>query len=135
MPTFTKSLVARKWEVFAVLEEAHDFLEGCGLSARQRNAVELSAEELLSNVWKYAFPGGEPGAAALSLDVDGGLVRLEVSDAGAPFDPTLVPPPPPPSLDGAPGGRGIHLVRSLSSTFLYRREGSRNVVAVEFRAT
>ncbi|HYN43218.1 MAG TPA: hypothetical protein VE129_15685 [Thermoanaerobaculia bacterium] len=31
-----------------------------------------------------------------------------------------------------PGGRGIHLVRGLSSSFSWRRDGSRNVVVVEF---
>jgi hypothetical protein len=31
-----------------------------------------------------------------------------------------------------PGGRGVHLVRGLPSSFAWRRDGSRNVVVVEF---
>ena len=135
MPAFTKRVSARREGVFAALEELQGFLEGCDLSARLRNAVEVSAEELLSNAWKYAFPHGDPGEIALTLEADREGAVLEASDNGIPFDPTLVPPPPPPSLDGAPGGRGIHLVRSLSRSFTYRREGSRNVVTVAFRAS
>lgn len=135
MTAFRKTITARREEVFAALEELQGFLEGYALPPRLRNAVEVSAEELLSNAWKYAFPNGEPGEVALALEVDEEGVRLELADTGIPFDPTFVPPPPPPSLDGAPGGRGIHLVRSLSSSFSYRREGSRNVVTVEFRAS
>lgn len=133
MPSFARRLHARKQEVFSALEELQGFLDGCALPPRVRNAVEVAAEELLSNVWKYAYPDGEPGEAALALEAGGPVVLLEVADEGLPFDPTLVPPPPPPSVDGAPGGRGIHLVRGLSSTFGYRREGSRNVVTVGFR--
>ncbi len=132
MPTFRKLLEARRDEVFATLDELHEFVDGCGLAPRTRNSVEVSAEELLSNVWKYAYPPGEPGEAALLLETGPERVRLEISDSGIPFDPTLVPPPPPPSLETAPGGRGIHLVRSLSSSFAWRRDGSRNVVVVEF---
>ena len=125
-------LTARREEVFRALDEVQRFLEGCAPSPRVRNAVEVAAEELLSNVWKYAYPPGEPGEAALLLETGPARVRLEVSDSGLPFDPTLVPPPPPPSLDAAPGGRGINLVRGLSSSFAWRRDGSRNVVVVEF---
>lgn len=135
MPTFTRRIAARRAEVLAALEELQGFLDGCTLSARLRNAVDVAAEELLSNAWKYAFPDGEPGEVVLLLEVGEDVTRLEVSDTGFPFDPTLVLPPSPPSLDAAPGGRGIHLVRSLSSSFTYRREGSRNVVTVAFRAS
>ena len=132
MPTYRKLLEARRDDVFATLEELHEFVDGCALSPRTRNAVEVAAEELLSNVWKYAYPPGEPGEAALLLETGPERVRLEVSDSGVPFDPTGVPPPPPPSLDAAPGGRGIPLVRGLSSSFAWRRDGNRNVVVVEF---
>ena len=133
MPTFTKRLTVRREEVFGTLEELQAFLEGSAPPPRVRNAVEVAAEELLSNVWKYAFAAGEPGEAELLVDVQPERVRLELADSGRAFDPTAVPPPPPPSLDAAPGGRGIHLVRGLSSSFTYRRDGSRNVVVVEFR--
>lgn len=132
MPTFRKLLTAHRDDAFATLDEVHAFLEGCALSPRARNAVEVASEELLSNVLKYAYVSGEPGEAELVVEVLPERVRLELADSGSPFDPTLVPPPPPPTLDSAFGGRGIHLVRGLSSSFTYRRDGNRNVVVVEF---
>ena len=132
MPTFRRLLTPIREEVFGTLEAVHEFLDGCALPPRARNAVDVASEELLSNVWKYAFPSGEPGVAEIVVDVRPERVRLELSDSGIPFDPTRAPPPPPASLDTAPGGRGIHLVRGLSSSFTWSREGDRNVVVVEF---
>ena len=132
MPTLLKPFTVRRDDVFATLDELQSFLDGLDLPPRTRNAVEVAAEELLSNVWKYAYPPEEPGDATLVVDAGTDGIRLEVSDSGRPFDPTLVPAPPPPSLDSEPGGRGIHLVRCLSTSFTYRRDGSRNVVAVGF---
>lgn len=134
MPAFRRLLTTRRDEVFETLDELHEFLAGCGLSDGARNAVEVASEELLANVWKYAYPEGEPGEAALEVIVGPDDVLLEIVDAGAPFDPTRVPAPPPLSLDSARGGRGIHLVRSLSRSFTWRRDGIRNVVTVQIGA-
>jgi len=133
--TFTKRMAVRREEVFSTLGELQAFLEDRAPSPRVRNAVEVAAEELLSNVWKYAAPPEDPADATLVVDVLPGGVRLELADSGRAFDPTAVPPPPPPSLDTAPGGRGIQLVRGLSSSFTYRRDGDRNVVVVEFHGS
>lgn len=134
MTSFRKLLAVRRESVLAALEEVQEFLSGCALTARTRHVVELAAEELLSNVSKYAYPDGEPGEAELVVDVRAEGIRLELGDSGRPFDPTAVPPPPPPSLDAAPGGRGLLLVRGLAASMRYRRDGTRNVLVVEFPA-
>jgi anti-sigma regulatory factor (Ser/Thr protein kinase) len=129
---FQRRLTVHREEVLATLEDVQEFLSGCGLTPRTRNAVELAAEELLSNVSKYSYPAGAPGEAKLVIEVRTEGVRLELADSGRPFDPTVDAPPPPPAEDLAPGGRGLHLVRSLSRFLSYRRDGSRNVTVVEF---
>lgn len=131
MPIFRRTLKASREEVLATLDETGAFVSSCALSGRAAYAVELAAEELLSNVAKYAGRDGEPATASLLVDVAPGSVRLELEDDGPPFDPASVPPPPPMSLDASPGGRGIHLVRSLSRSLGYRRERDRNVLVVE----
>ena len=42
----------------------------------------IIANELLTNAYKYAFPGGGPGKILLSLSIEGGRVRLVVADNG-----------------------------------------------------
>jgi serine/threonine-protein kinase RsbW len=130
--TFRKLLPARREAILATLEEAPEFLSGCGLTPRTQNAVELALEELLSNVGKYAYPEGAEGEMEVLIEPGPDGIRLELVDEGRPFDPLAVPPPPPMTLDGVPGGRGLHLVRSLARSMSYRRDGGRNVLIVEF---
>ena len=132
MAIFRKHLTVHREAVFTALEEVQAFLAGCSLTSRTRNAVDVAAEELLSNVSKYSYSAGAPGDATLVIEVRPDGVRLELTDSGLPFDPTVFPPPPPPALDMASGGRGLHLVRSLAGSMRYRRDGSRNVTVVEF---
>jgi anti-sigma regulatory factor (Ser/Thr protein kinase) len=129
---FRRLLPARREAVLATLEEAPEFLSGCGLTPRTQNAVELALEELLSNVSKYAYPEGSEGEMEVLIEPGPDGIRLELVDEGRPFDPLTVPPPPPMTLDSVPGGRGLHLVRSLARSMRYRRDGARNVLVVEF---
>lgn len=131
MPTFRRTLKASREEVLATLDETGAFVSSCALASRAAYAVELASEELLSNVAKYAGRDGEPATASLLVEAGADGVRLELEDDGPPFDPTSVPPPPPMTLDASPGGRGLHLVRSLSRSLSYRRERDRNVLVVE----
>lgn len=132
MTAFRRRLPARREAVLATLEEAPEFLSGCALTPRTRNAVELALEELLSNVFKYAYPEGAEGEMEVLIEPGPDGIRLELVDEGRPFDPLTVPPPPPMTLDGVPGGRGLHLVRGLARSMSYRRDGGRNVLVVEF---
>jgi len=129
---FQRVLPARHDAVLGTIDEALAFLAGCDLAPKVRDGVDLALEELLSNVSKYAYPAGEPGTIEVTIEGDSESVRLEVADRGIPFDPTAVPPPPPPSFCGPRGGRGLHLVRSVSRSLRYRRDGGRNVTTAEF---
>lgn len=130
--TFRRLLPARREAVLGVIDDALAFLSGCDLTPRTGNSVDLALEELLSNVYKYAYPGGVPGQVEVAIDVGQEAIRLEVADWGIPFDPTTVPAPPRPTLDEPRGGRGLFLVRSVARSLRYRRDGSRNVTSVEF---
>lgn len=131
---FRRVRTARREDVLEILEEIQPYLSGCGLAPRTCFAVELAAEEFLTNVSKYAFPDGEPGEMTLAIEPGEDVVRVELTDTGRPFDPTAAPPPPPLTIDSAIGGRGIHLVRSLAESMSYRREGGRNILVLEFLA-
>ena len=129
---FRRLLPARHGAVLDAIGETVQFLSGCDLTPRTRNAVELAVEELLSNVSKYAYPAGNPGEVELTIEAGTDGIRVEVVDSGPPFDPTAAPPPAPVSLEAASGGRGLFLVRSVSRSMRYRRDGNRNITVVEF---
>ncbi len=91
-------------------------------------ALELSADEALTNVVNYAYPEGQPGVVRLVLEKDGEWVRLVIEDEGRPFDPEQVPEP---DLD-APleerriGGLGLYLMDKMMDEVIRSREGGVN---------
>lgn len=91
--------------------------------------ASLVFEELVTNALKYgqlAAGGGVKVAARL----EPGALALEVRDRGQPFDPNR------PrrrnrarSLETTPtGGVGLRLVKSATTSLVYRREAGENVV-------
>jgi len=117
------------------LASALDRLEGhyhaAGFDAEAVLNLRLVAEELLTNVAKYAFEA-EAGRIELRLSISGASAALELRDDGRPFDPLAQPAPdleaPPETRD--PGGLGLVLVRALVDEASYRREGGSNVLRI-----
>ena len=104
--------------------------------------IELVAEELLVNVFSYAYPDGEEGKAIVGLrevHFDGeSLLCFSVKDWGSPFDPFSEAPEPDLSLDAESrpiGGLGIFLIRSVSKHQSYSRDGGANIIEIYFGAT
>lgn len=101
--------------------------------------VELVAEELLVNVFSYAYPDGETGTAEVLLreiSFDGErMLCFSVKDWGTPFDPFAEAPAPDLSLDTESrpiGGLGVFLIRSVTVHQAYTRENEANIIDVYF---
>jgi serine/threonine-protein kinase RsbW len=98
--------------------------------------IDLVLEELLVNIFDYAYGAAAPGMVEVACQGTAGEdFVLEIRDWGRPFDP-LARPAPDVGLDLAQrevGGLGIHLVREMSRSRQYRREGDCNVLEVAFR--
>ncbi len=100
-------------EILTVAEQA-------GVSARQQLRLELGVEEILVNVFSYAYD--DFGYIWLKTSVEGDCFRLEVADHGRPFDPLArdyrhaenVP-----LADRQPGGLGIFLVKKNFKSVVY----------------
>lgn len=93
--------------------------------------IELLVEEVLTNVFKYAYTGGQ-GEAQLACEIEGGMLCLQVADHGSPFNPLDSPPP---NLsddidERSVGGLGIYFVREMVDAISYERRDGRNILTL-----
>ena len=119
------------------LEPAKDYLKAHipPEFSRQTSNVLLVAEELLVNVFSYAYPEGAEGRAAVSLEATGDRLVFTVKDWGAAFNPFEEVPDPDLTLDlGARplGGLGIFLIKQVSESQAWRYEGGANIITIGF---
>lgn len=106
-----------------------------GLDEALRARIDLVVEEVLLNIFHYAFDKGQAGTVAVGCGkAPEGEFLMRVIDPGRPFNP-LAQPPPDLSLDIADrniGGLGILLARQMSSAMTYRRRDDQNILDILF---
>jgi serine/threonine-protein kinase RsbW len=98
------------------------------LSDDLTNNVNLVLDEIVSNVIKHGHAPTDPGGITITLSVDDTRLTIDISDGGIAFNPLEATPPDLdlPIMDRPVGGLGIHIVKTLTETADYRREGERN---------
>ena len=107
---------------------ARGFADRRGLDAVAANHLAVVVEEWIANVVEHGGPQG--GARiVLRLSLEGGLVRVAVSDAGRPFDPRNAAFDQPNAERG--GGAGLAMIASLSRIATYVRRAGRNRLVLE----
>lgn len=126
--------------VAAVLERLDEALADAGCPPGDCAAFLVIAEEVLTNVARYAWPAGAlPGVFTASAEIrqreDGIEVAFATEDDGIPFDPTARPAPDTDAAleDRVVGGLGIHLVMQMTELQGYRRDGGLNRFSVLWR--
>lgn len=99
-----------------------------------RFKIELSIEEAVENVVRYAYEGGIGWLeAGTSLDDKSLLLTIELRDAGVPFNP-LEREDPDVTLgaDERPvGGLGIYLCKSMMDSIEYHYKDGNNVLTMK----
>jgi serine/threonine-protein kinase RsbW len=99
---------------------------------RQVECLELALHEVLANVLAHGGSAARAEPIRICIEIrqkaTTGEARVEVRDAGIPFDPTGAPErTPAKTLAEVPlGGWGLPLIRRCSDSMSYRREGGRN---------
>lgn len=94
------------------------------------NEIELSMEEVLVNIFNYAYPECEGDVEmTCSLD-DAGRLVFQITDSGMAFNMVMADDPDITSEidDRRIGGLGIFLVKQLMDEVQYRREHDRNIL-------
>jgi anti-sigma regulatory factor (Ser/Thr protein kinase) len=101
--------------------------------------IELVAEELLVNVFSYAYPEGTTGNAEIclrSVYFDGRpMLCFSVKDWGSQFNPFSDAPIPDITQDAENrpiGGLGIYLIRNVTTHQSYVYDDGANIIDVYF---
>ncbi len=100
------------------------------LSPTDESRAQVVIDEVVSNVIRHGLDPAIPSTIRLTLAVQDGALRLESVDRGRPFDPSRQPAGTAGS-NGAGAGRGLLMIRGLTRRIDYRRDGDRNVLALE----
>jgi anti-sigma regulatory factor (Ser/Thr protein kinase) len=115
-----------------VLERA----EKVGAAEELLSDLKLVLEEILTNIFFYAYPNDEGRVAVdFSTQADGEL-SIRVTDWGIPFNP-LTYETPELELDFSErelGGMGIYLARRVAHKIAYQRTRGANRLTVVFRS-
>jgi len=107
------------------------FVTENGIAADEASRILILLEELLTNSMKYGYSDRpECGHAEIGLALDGGRLEIEFIDDGCAFDPFAAPLPnlEVPLETRAPGGLGLHILRSLTDEARYERRNAKNVI-------
>lgn len=122
------------------LDKLNDFLEAqaekvdCPMGTLMK--IQISAEEIFTNIATYAYPDGAGTAGITSeigTDEDGDTVMtITFSDSGIPFDPLAMPDP---DITASAeerdiGGLGIYMVKETMDKVEYNYENGRNVLTI-----
>jgi len=106
------------------------FTGNLGFDHRRLSEIELCVEEILVNIFNYAYPG-EPGEVEIFCSSSpGGTLTIKIVDSGIPFN-ILSSNDPDISLnidERHIGGLGIYFVKQLMDRVEYSRENNKNVL-------
>jgi serine/threonine-protein kinase RsbW len=96
--------------------------------------VRLGVEEILSNIFFYAYPDAEGRVEVGFSEREDGSFSIRFTDWGIPFDPMAYDAPDLEREFSARemGGMGIYLARNLADQMVYERLGDANQLTVSF---
>jgi anti-sigma regulatory factor (Ser/Thr protein kinase) len=127
------SIISRSEEIGKVIDALERFGAANGISANVMHDMNVSLDEVLSNIISYAGGGDVARLIAVRLAITDRQLVANIEDDGKPFDPLTAAPPNlgVPAKDRAIGGLGIHFVRALMDHVGYVRRGDRNCLELK----
>lgn len=110
-----------------------EYCESCALSPHILFALNLSLEEVVTNVISYGFEDEHEHLIFVRIRRSDGSLEIEVEDDGLSFNPLEQEPPDisSPVEERSIGGLGIHLVRHYMDELEYRRLEDRNLLLMK----
>jgi serine/threonine-protein kinase RsbW len=114
------------------IDAVSDFAERARLPAALRHDLLVIVDEVLSNLRRHGGAHGSGLDVDMRMAVEEDTLVLRFADSGAPFDPLSVQAPDleTPVAQRRAGGLGIVLIKALTDSQRYLREGGRNVLVL-----
>ena len=104
-----------------------------GFSERRLLEIRLATEEVLVNIFSYAYPE-TGGNVSIGCSMEDDLFVLEILDRGVPFN--IMAAPGPDISSGLPercvGGLGIYFVKEMTTKWRYVRDKGQNRLTLMF---
>jgi anti-anti-sigma factor len=117
-------------ELKGLMSDLGQFIQAHRVPHRAAYAVNLTIDELVSNVMRYAYVDDETHFIEIVLAIEGDQIILQITDDGRPFDPRTGPELDLHAEDREFGGLGILLVLEMVDALKYRRVEEKNCVEV-----
>ncbi|MDD5167491.1 MAG: ATP-binding protein [Syntrophales bacterium] len=128
----SKTLPARMDSLMPLLGFVTSLTSAHGFDQKRVSEIELCLEEVLVNIFNYAYPQG-PGDVVVTCGIrEDGVFVIELADSGIPFDVLSVDNPNTSSSvdERHIGGLGIFFVKQLMDGVHYRRENGKNILTL-----
>ncbi|MDP2839332.1 MAG: ATP-binding protein [Syntrophales bacterium] len=112
------------------------FVRSCamqqGLGQERLQEIELAMEEILVNIFNYAYPDRLGEVEVACRLADDGRLLVEVADQGVPYN--ILSREDPDLKAGIEerniGGMGVFFVKQFIRDIRYQREGGRNILTL-----
>jgi anti-sigma regulatory factor (Ser/Thr protein kinase) len=120
-------------ELEKAIQAFNEFIGRIQLSKNVSNALEVTLDEILTNIISYNPDTKMNNGIELLVSVEADHVLLKISDDGKKFNPLKASTPDIISaIDNRPvGGLGLHLVRSMMDEVHYSFKNKRNYLVLK----
>ena len=134
MDNVEKTFAASMETIPDIVGFVSDTASEMGVHPKRVMHLELAVEEAAVNICSYAYEI-PPGEVTIRISRETEVVRIELIDAGVPFDPLAADAPDIKSeLENREvGGLGIFLIRRMLDEVHYSRSGDRNILSLVVR--
>jgi len=110
-------------------------LEKTGFNSDEKNKIEIAAEEVFTNIVKYAYAHSQE-TKLISISTIGSQpvrkIKITFEDSGRPYNPLETQPPDfeKPIEERQIGGLGVHMVKAIMDNVEYTRLNNKNILVI-----
>ncbi len=117
-------------EIQKLSKSVEEFGKVNNLSSKTIFGINLSLDELLTNIISYGYDDNKEHKIFIQIWVEDNELNIEIIDDGQAFNPlTIQEPDLDKSIDKKPiGGLGFHLVKKLMDRVNYKRKRNKNIL-------